>query len=209
MRQALSLIFILLMISPCSLLSRQHWSVTSDKVESYISQCTQLSSLNDMESELRNHFEEKSKSKQPDLSKLKLIPQGSSKSESDLKYINIDGFRMKIPSKKELDLILRLTSHNKQYSRFDRNNYTLEEEIIGDTLFIRRKCMRKVCDEKTRKGWSYINLNMVKNEESLGICTDVICASKRIFGDSKGVYLLWPVFGKTVLGSHPTQSATT
>ncbi len=173
-----------------------HWAVWEGEMNSYVEKCVKLPSVSEMETELRASFAGRNKLKlresftDKNKSMLSRLGRGYKKLVKSLdwsekkEYVEIDGFRMKNPSQGELEALLKITTHLNS-----AHFYKKKEEIKKDTLYITRKCELKMCADRARRDLHYIyNLETIRNKEPL--CSDVICAAKRIFGDPKGVYLL-------------------
>ena len=171
-------------------------SVSEDKLNAYINQCVRLPPSELLERGFQNkiktekrkaarHGRKVFKSKYTRYNELMETLRSS-----HIAYIDIDGFRMEKISPKELEILLELTSHRDFHSILFGKDYTMTIEDKDRILFIKRECVRGTCIRHSNRKLSYVfNLESVKNTEPL--CKGVLCASKRIFGDPKGIYLVY------------------
>ena len=164
------------------------WAVSEAEMKRFQSQCVRMPSISKMESEIRATLHSR---RSGPCAGLRGRNRRACTYRNRHEYVDIDGFRMRKPSKADLEAILRMTTHNDaQLGGFFEDKYTTSREVRGDTLYIRRTCHMKVCRERAKANLSHIfNLNTIPNS---GVpCADAICATNRIFGKPRGTYILY------------------
>ena len=191
MMRAIIISLILFFSSP--LFAGLNWAVSSKEMQRYVRQCgeRELPSVRQMERSLRDSITAQNiKAEKSILGRLSRSFNNLFSSQPEIKEINIDGFKVKKLSPAELSLLLRMTAHSDFYGELLSDDYEETREVKNGTLYINRKCKSELCETRESEKLSYIfNLDTVPNQGSL--CEDIICASKRIFGDPKGVYLAY------------------
>ena len=172
-------------------------SVSKGRVKDYLRQCEFLPSLETMKKELQDQIRslvELERLVEDNREPYIAFPPKydhslwNSLKSNDVEYIDIDGFRMKKTSALELEILLELTSDNISYL-FD-SKYLIRVAVENKILFINRRCSRKACIANAEMNLNSIyNLYSVKNDPPL--CTSLLCASERIFGYPKNIYLTY------------------
>ena len=181
------IIFLLfLILIPLNLKAKTYnAAISEEKVKTYINQCAIWPSPEDIEKELRNSFEkeERVSIRNQEMKWTSLLE------DPHIKHIDIDGFQMERVSPRELEILLELTTHEFS-SPLWNPGYSITEEVQGEVLIIRRQCLREICQKRAEEGLSYIyDLHLVENIKPF--CKDILCASQRIFGNPRGIYLLY------------------
>ena len=183
-------------------LNWDNFSVSKERMKDYLSQCAFLPSLETMEKELQDQIrslvelERLVKDKrEPYMAKPFKYDHSlwNSLKSNDIEYIDIDGFRMKKISALELETLLELTSYNTFYKTDPRHLLTIE--VKNKTLFIKRQCHMKACRDRAELNLNSIyDLHLVKNDAPFPLCENLFCASERIFGYKKNIYLIYAAF---------------
>lgn len=175
-------------------LADSSWSVQKEDMTRYFQKCSNLPSVPQMEAYLRKRLSEDAQVDSTFGALGEIL--GSVKSYFTGKFppnqFNIDGFKVEGLNEKELSLLLRLTSHFDEYyyEYLFKDDYKQVRKHVGDKLTIKRTCVSKICKERKKQGYSEIyNLGTVKNQKPY--CKDLLCATKRIFGSPKGIYILF------------------
>ena len=187
-----TIIISLILFFSSPLFAGLNWAVSSKEMQRYVKQCgeRELPSVRQMERSLRDSITAQNiKAEKSILGRLSRSFNNLFSSQPEIKEINIDGFKVKKLSPAELSLLLRMTAHKDSYE-FLSYDYKKTREVKNGTLYINRKCKSELCETNESEKLSYIfNLDTVSNKGKL--CEDIICSSKRIFGDPKGVYLAY------------------
>ena len=148
----------------------------------YWDQCPLPSSQN-MEKELLKDFSQNS----IDFYNLSSL-SGISFLSDKIKYINIDGFQTRLMSDQELNTLMALTSHSIYFAKHNLYAYKIDKKLKEKTLYITRT-FRVDPEDSDISGGPIYDLGKVKNEKPY--CSDIICAAKRIFGNEKGVLIVY------------------
>lgn len=107
-------------------------------------------------------------------------------SKSKTKNINFDGMMLTDFPAYDLEVLNILTIHSFAKYDFSRSDYPIEKRIVGDTTYIKRNCESLTCKDRNLK-----NVFSLEKYSDNSACKDVLCASKKIFGENKGPKILW------------------
>lgn len=201
--------FLLLLTSYGWAMPTEHWSVTLQEMNQFIEDCHPLPSISEMEQSITEIMASQS-AEQPATLWQSLHPrrwlgklEGFLKDPSETEILNIDGFRTKILTPFELDILLRMTSYHGSSQSLFFDGYSEFRKVKNRTLFINRLPTQYEfqLSNKTSNG-SVFDLSLFHNPEPL--CENLVCVVQRIFGSTRGIYL---TYGLLKFGLHLTPYA--
>ena len=104
---------------------------------------------------------------------------------SNIKSVSLDGFRMSDLNPYDLEVISRLTMDRDSARSFWKSLYPIEQKQINGVTQIQRKCLTATCVDRG------LVTRSLSAKNSNPTCSDALCASQRIFGEKRGVKILW------------------
>lgn len=107
-------------------------------------------------------------------------------SKAKTNQINFDGLLLEDFPAYDLEVLNLLTIHSDARYDFLRSSYPVEKRIEGDTTYIQRKCDSLMCKKRNTR-----DIFSLKNFADNSVCKDIFCASKKVFGVSKGPKVLF------------------
>jgi hypothetical protein len=107
-------------------------------------------------------------------------------SQTKTNQINFDGLLLSDFPAYDLEVLNLLTIHSDARYDFLRSSYPVEKRIQGDTTYIQRKCESLVCQKRNAR-----DIFSLRDFSDSSVCKDILCASKKIFGASKGPKVLF------------------
>lgn len=162
-----------------------HFSVSKTEINFFTKQCIQtLDKKNLTQNIYQLLMEQRSNQDKSDNSTIKkaIFSFGKIKTSE----INLDGLQLKDIHPVDLDIIHKLTIHSDAHFDVLKSSYPLEKEVVKDTTYYKRKCESYTC-----KSRNLTNPFSLEKYSQAGICKDALCASKILFGEAKGIKILY------------------
>lgn len=167
--------------------SLDQFSVTSDEMNTFVQKCVKLPSGDEMKKEIARLLQERKRKPTPTWRERFWSLFGYAlPTNANIKEVSLDGLKMSDLNPYDLEVISRLTMHRDAARPFWKDDYVVDQKEVNGVTRIQRSCLTITC--KKRNIEIPVDLSSFNSKPP---CSDALCASQKIFGDEKGVQILW------------------
>lgn len=179
-QKVVGLLFVALNVS-----ALDHFSVSKGEIKAFAMQCVKTLDKKTLTQDIYQLLVTQRAAQDKNFySKIKKSVLGFGKVKTS--EVNFDGLHLKNIHPVDLEIINTLTIHRDAQFDVLKSSYPLEKEVVGNTTYYKRKCESYTC-----KSRNLSNAFSLDKYSQAGTCKESLCASKMIFGETKGAKILY------------------
>jgi hypothetical protein len=145
------------------------FAVSTARMEEFAAKCVQLPTQKEMETDVQKWIE------------------GGRKKGAPLLSVLLDGFPLNQVSEPDFKVLRDLTVPRGAHSRL-KDEFRFDMKIQDRSVLIERACVSEKCGAKGKEKKYDLSAYQKPSEAP---CTSSLCGAKRIFGDLRGLLILW------------------
>lgn len=162
------------------------FSVSQIDINRFVKKCLKTPSTAQMKSQIDQILSERRGQRYEKLPKRLRI---SVKSESaPIPSMSLDGFDFKNVSLYDVEIIERLTVDRYAFWPFFDEDYALTQSLDTNNKLVVKRTVTERDKDKKSVTKPFANLGKFNKNP---VCSDAVCAAQRIFGEKRGVAILW------------------
>jgi hypothetical protein len=161
-----------------------YFSLDTDGVAPFVRQCGQLPAMEDMKAQIPSlllvHADKFLHDKKWKFFGLSLPVTAR------LRDVSLNGFRLADMTADEITIFSQLTAYRESSLWFLADQYPVNVQFNKNEIQIERKCLTLTCQDRHLE-----NAFGLAQFNGSSPCSDIYCAVQRVFGEPKGLYILW------------------
>jgi len=177
----------LLLVNPSPTFALDHFSISREVVQKYLKQCHKPKTKQKLEEEVKEMLNARAEVYRPGwAARFWSLFGYPPRKDANYPQLTLDGFKFENLNPYDLEVMSRLTMDRWSANYYLKSNYPVSTREIDGVTHVNRTCILDECKQANRV--NYVNLAKFNKNKK---CTNALCSSKAIFGEEKGVKILW------------------